>query len=149
MMRAALPLFLFTAFLVFQPAHAQTCTPACGEGMICVYKGISDNPNDTACIPQEQNGTVDELVVTGAPVHHTTFADLVYKGIVPFVDSFVIPFLYVLAFLFFLIGIVRYFFMGGEEQRQAGKTFVVWGLVGMVIIFGVWAIVRLLLGVIQ
>lgn len=78
-----------------------------------------------------------------------TFADIVYKAIVPFVDGFVVPSLYILAFLFFLFGLFRYFFTGGEENRQTGKAFVMWGLIGMIAIFGVWGIVQLLLGVIQ
>ncbi|MDB5195093.1 MAG: hypothetical protein JWO84_277 [Parcubacteria group bacterium] len=74
-----------------------------------------------------------------------TFADLVNGHIVPFVDTAVIPLLYVLAFLFFVAGVARYFFTGGEENRQKGKAFVLWGLIGMVAIFGIWGIVRLLL----
>lgn len=81
---------------------------------------------------------------TGAP----TLADIVNNNIVPFVDNAVIPLLYVLAFMFFVVGVARYFFTGGEENRQKGKLFVLWGLIGMVAIFGIWGIVRLLLSAI-
>ncbi len=79
-----------------------------------------------------------------------TFAQVVNGkgGIVDFVDTYVVPLLYVLAFLFFVAGIARYFFTGGEENRQKGKAFVLWGLVGMVAIFGVWGVVHLLLSAI-
>jgi hypothetical protein len=77
-----------------------------------------------------------------------TFASLVDTKIVPFVDTAVIPLLYVLAFLFFMIGVARYFFTGGEENREKGKAFVLWGLIGMVAIFGIWGVVRLLLSAI-
>lgn len=74
-----------------------------------------------------------------------TFADIVYTKLVPFVDFAIVPLLYALAFLFFLIGVVRFLFSMEEEKRQEGKKFVVWALVGMVILFSVWGIVKLLL----
>ena len=76
-----------------------------------------------------------------------TFAEVVNAGIVPFVDRFVIPLLYAILFLLFMFGMVRYFFVGGEENRQKGKVFVVWALVGMVAVFSVWGVVNLLLSV--
>jgi heme/copper-type cytochrome/quinol oxidase subunit 4 len=74
------------------------------------------------------------------------FADLV-NSIASLVDSAVIPLLYALAFILFLIGMVRFFFMGGEEQRQKGRVFMLWGIIGFVVLFSVWSIVRLFLGI--
>lgn len=74
-----------------------------------------------------------------------TFKNLVEGTIVPIFDGAIIPLFYALAFIMFLIGIVRYFFFGGEEAREKGKQFIVWGLVGFFVIFSVWGIVRLLL----
>ncbi len=77
-----------------------------------------------------------------------TFADIVNNGIVPFIDGKVIPLLYALAFLLFTFGVFRYFFTGGDENRETGRTFVLWGLIGFVVLFGVWGIIRLLLSAI-
>jgi len=66
-------------------------------------------------------------------------------SIVDIVNTGVMPLLYALAFVFFLIGIVRFFFMGGEENRQKGKQFMLWGIIGFVVMFSVWGIVNLLL----
>lgn len=74
-----------------------------------------------------------------------TFKTLVYSTIVPIFDEAIIPLLYAIAFIMFLIGIVRYFFFGGEEAREKGKQFILWGLVGFFVIFSVWGIVKLLL----
>lgn len=76
-----------------------------------------------------------------------TFAEVVNNSLVPFFDKFVIPLLYAVMFLLFMFGMVRYFFTGGEENREKGKQFVVWGMVGMVAVFSVWGIVNLLLSV--
>jgi heme/copper-type cytochrome/quinol oxidase subunit 4 len=74
------------------------------------------------------------------------FADLV-NSIARLVDSAVIPLLYALAFILFLIGMVRFFFLGGEEQRQKGRVFMLWAVIGFVVLFSVWSIVRLFLGI--
>lgn len=76
-----------------------------------------------------------------------TFAEVVNTGIVPLFDRFVIPLLYAILFLLFMFGMVRYFFTGGEENREKGKSFVVWALIGMVAVFSVWGVVNLLLNV--
>ncbi len=76
-----------------------------------------------------------------------TFAEVVNTSFVPFFDRFVIPLLYAILFLLFMFGMVRYFFMGGEENREKGKSFVVWAIVGMVAVFSVWGVVNLLLSV--
>jgi hypothetical protein len=68
--------------------------------------------------------------------------------IVPFVNNVIVPLLYILAFLFFVGGVAFYFFTGGEENRGKGRAFALWGLVGMVVIFGVWGIVKVLLSII-
>ncbi|MEK7510912.1 MAG: hypothetical protein AAB582_01610 [Patescibacteria group bacterium] len=78
-----------------------------------------------------------------------TFAGLVDGVIVPLFDKGVIPLLYAIAFIMFLVGIVRYFFFGGEEAREKGKQLIIWGLIGFFVIFSVWGIVKLLLTTLQ
>ena len=79
-----------------------------------------------------------------------TFNDIVngtdnQQSIVSFVNTFIVPLLYALIFLFFIFGVVRYFFTGGEENRQKGKQFVIWALLAMVAVFSVWGVVNILL----
>lgn len=74
-----------------------------------------------------------------------SFRQLVNNGLVPFIDGAIIPLLYALAFLFFLIGVARYAFSYEEENRSKGKAFMLWGIIGFVVLFSVWGIVRLLL----
>lgn len=78
-----------------------------------------------------------------------TFAELVYGTIVPIVDRGIIPFLYAIAFLFFLFGVARFFFSDSEENRKKGKDFALYGIIGFFVLFSVWGIVKLLLSVIQ
>lgn len=75
-----------------------------------------------------------------------SFAE-VTEDIVDLVNESVVPLVYALAFLLFIFGMVRFFFFGGEENREKGKTFMIWGVIGFVVMFSVWGIVRLLLTV--
>ncbi|HEX8591367.1 MAG TPA: hypothetical protein VF696_01275 [Candidatus Paceibacterota bacterium] len=85
-------------------------------------------------------------------VPHTTYAAQTFKQIV---DSFFVPLgdlvvalLYALAFLFFLFGIVRFSLAGkNAEAREKGKQVMLWGIIALVVLFGVWGIVRFLLSV--
>jgi hypothetical protein len=63
-----------------------------------------------------------------------------------------IAFLFVLATLLFLSGLVQYFFAdkfggggkGGVEGHETGKRHMVWGLVGMFLMISVFGIMRLI-----
>ncbi len=74
-----------------------------------------------------------------------SFKEIVENLVVPMFDLVLIPLMYALAFIIFLIGIVRFFFIEGEESRAKGKVFIMWGIVGFVVIFSVWGIVNVLL----
>lgn len=65
---------------------------------------------------------------------------------ITFIDNYLVPLLFALAFTIFLFGIFRYFILGGanEEKRDEGKKFMVWGLIGFFIMVTVWGIVNLL-----
>ncbi len=76
----------------------------------------------------------------------STFAEIVNGQIVPLGNA-VIALLYALAFIAFLIGLVRLFFSSNEEARQNGRQFAIWGIVGLFVLFAVWGLVRVLLGV--
>ena len=77
-----------------------------------------------------------------------TFADIVNKEVVPLGDA-VIGLLYAIAFIIFLIGMVRYFFTEGEEGRAKGKQLAFWGIIGLVVLFAAWGFVRIMLNVIS
>lgn len=77
-----------------------------------------------------------------------TFAQVV-NNFISFVNNSVIPLLFALAFLFFLAGLVRFFFSGGDENRQKGREFALWGFIGLIVLFCIWGIVNLLLATFQ
>ena len=68
------------------------------------------------------------------------------ESILGAIDSVVIPAIFAIAFLVFIWGIFRYFIAGAaqEEKREEGKKFLMWGLIGFVVMFSLWGIVRIL-----
>ena len=85
--------------------------------------------------------------VPGAVNAATTFKDWVETDITRLVDSYILPLLYAILFLLFIFGMFRYFFTGGEENREQGKYFALWSLIAMVAVFAIWGIINILLNV--
>ncbi|HRH55461.1 MAG TPA: hypothetical protein PK609_01200 [Candidatus Paceibacterota bacterium] len=78
--------------------------------------------------------------------HAASFREIT-EDIVSLVNNSLVPLIYALAFLVFLVGMTRYFFLEqGEEGREKGKQLMLWGLIGFVVMFSVWGLVNLLLG---
>jgi len=75
-----------------------------------------------------------------------TFAQYV-SSFISIINTIIVPFIGALAFIFFIYGVVNYFFFNGsdEAKRTEGRQFVFWGIVGLVVFFSVWGFVNLLL----
>lgn len=79
-----------------------------------------------------------------------TFKDFVGSGstgIIGVVNGVVVPIIMTLAFLAFIWGVIDYFFIhgGDDSSRAEGRQFVIWGVIGLVVLYSVWAIVKILL----
>ena len=79
-----------------------------------------------------------------------TFAQFVGSGstgLIGLLNTVVVPVIFALAFLVFVWGVANYFFfgVGDETKRTEGKQFILWGVLGMVVLFSVWGLVNLLL----
>ena len=74
-----------------------------------------------------------------------SFNQFVNGYVVGAVDGYIMPLLYALAFLFFVSGVARLFFSDSDEKRNEGKSFALWGIIGLVVMFAVWGIVKIVL----
>lgn len=79
-----------------------------------------------------------------------TFAQFVgggSTGIIGVLNTAVVPVIFALAFGAFVWGVINYFFLHGSEEgkREEGRQFILWGIIGMVVLFSVWGFVNLLL----
>lgn len=70
-------------------------------------------------------------------------------GLVAGASSLIIPLLFAIAFVAIVWGIVKYFFIEGDsaEAREKGKTFILWGVLGMVLLFSAWGVVSILIDI--
>ncbi|KKS14680.1 MAG: hypothetical protein UU71_C0021G0003 [Parcubacteria group bacterium GW2011_GWB1_41_6] len=58
-----------------------------------------------------------------------------------------IPLLMVAAFVVFLWGIIKFITSGGdEEKKKAGKSLIIYGLIGLFVMVAVWGIIKLVQG---
>lgn len=124
-------------FVMALPASAQVCTPPCTGSTECAY--TDSTRSATECRAQ---GLLNER--SSGP-SGPTFADMVNGVVVPVIDFAVMPLLYAIAFVVFLIGMVRLFFSDNEEKRKSGRQFALWGIIGFAVLFSIWGIVRLFL----
>ena len=70
-----------------------------------------------------------------------TFRDLVLN-LVSNVNV-VMPLLAGIAVVFFFIGLIRFIYKAGDAKgRKTGRDAIVWGLVGIFVIFSLWGIIR-------
>jgi hypothetical protein len=80
----------------------------------------------------------------------TSFKDFIGSGstgIVGLLNTIAVPVIFALSFLVFVWGVLNYLFLhgGNEEKRAEGRQFILWGVLGMVILFSVWGLVNMLL----
>lgn len=79
-----------------------------------------------------------------------TFAQFIGSGstgIIGIINTVIVPLIFALAFLVFVWGVLKYFiFSGGDEgKRSEGRQFVLWGILGMVVLLSVWGFVNIVL----
>lgn len=68
------------------------------------------------------------------------------SSIIGFINVYLVPFLFAVAFIVFIWGVFQYFIAGGanEEQREKGKQLVMWGIIAFVIMVSLWGLVNLI-----
>lgn len=67
-------------------------------------------------------------------------------NIITFLNTTVVPFLLVIAFIVFLWGITRYFIIEGSsaESQEKAKSLALWGIMSFAIIVSLWGIVNMI-----
>jgi len=77
------------------------------------------------------------------PVNNAKLGDLfIYATCL--INGAVIPLIGSLAVAMFVWGIVQYVISDGDEtQKQKGKSLMIWGIIGLTVMVGVWGIVRI------
>lgn len=124
----------------------QSCDLVGGVKGICV----EDEFGGIYCSAQAvRNGGVNPNSLPG------TSGGININFIKPYGDSIkdiinlvLIPVLIAIAFIVFLWGVYKYFIWEGasESDKADGRKYAMWGIIGFVVIFSVWALVNILMG---
>jgi hypothetical protein len=66
------------------------------------------------------------------------------NSVISFINSYLVPFVFAAAFLVFIWGMFKFFIMGGhsDEARGQGKSLMLWGVVGFVMMVSIWGVVN-------
>lgn len=95
--------------------------------------------------------TAATLLIFCAPV--VTFAqqyfgqvDTFFTRIGGFIDNILIPLIFTLSLLMFVYGVFNYFFVQGDSEtaRDTGRKYILWGILGFVVMVSVWGIVNII-----
>jgi len=124
-------------------AAAQACWndgAPCGNGGTCRV----DPQGTFYCAPAGTPGQTP----SGAGSVNKTYLDFYYYLVLTTVNSYFVPILIAVAFIVFLFGVYKYFILGAadEKSRADGRMFVLWGVIGLVVILSVWGIVNIVKG---
>jgi hypothetical protein len=67
-------------------------------------------------------------------------------NVIQFINTFIIPFIIGIGFLFFVWGMFLYFIKGGsnDDDKARGKSLLIYATAGFVLIFIFWGVVSLL-----
>lgn len=77
-------------------------------------------------------------------VNNPKFGDLVYYAAC-IVSQSIIPFIFALAVLIFIWGVVQYIAGAEEEAKRAkGRQFMIWGIIALAVMVSVWGLVKIL-----
>jgi hypothetical protein len=62
------------------------------------------------------------------------------------ISNSIIPFIFAIATVAFVWGVVNFFIIGGEEEakREQGKQFMLWGIVSLAVMISFWGLVSIL-----
>ncbi len=73
-----------------------------------------------------------------------TFKDYVVF-LVSLINNEIVPIILGLSLVTFLWGMVHYYILRGADtnEREHARSFMVWGLIGMVLLFTVWGLVNI------
>ena len=90
--------------------------------------------------------TASAYCATGVP--DTVFGgsgkfDSAVKFVVCFLEQFIVPFLFAIAVVVFFWGMVKFMSTNDTAEREQGKQVMLWGVIGLAVMFCVWGLVYL------
>ena len=73
----------------------------------------------------------------------------ILSGIYGALNTYIIPFLVTVAFIAFVVNVVRYFILQSDSDagKESARKYLLWSLIGFVLITALWGIINLVMGI--
>jgi hypothetical protein len=68
----------------------------------------------------------------------------ILKYVTCMIQRMIVPLLFSLGGLFFIMGMVKFITSSDSEERKEGKQFMIWGVIGFSVILSIWGILTIL-----
>ncbi len=106
-----------------------------------VYLPFITYAADVPVVLDEMVVTADRINSGGGQTFQAIAADLIVRG-----SNYALTLLVGLTVLVFLYGLMKYMFKGQESDtaRTEGRTFMLWGLIGLFVMTSIWALIAIL-----
>lgn len=129
----------------YQACDAYRAAKSIGEGQVGSNQNIPVNGSiyvpATTDVSSPQSGA--SQLSSCSAIKFKSFLDiLIWVRCV--ITSAIIPLIFVLAFLFFLWGVLKFMYATDTKQKDEAKKSIFWGLLALFIMVSVWGIVKLL-----
>jgi hypothetical protein len=133
-MKKTLVLIAFAFVIGIPSAYAQQALPGDNPGINSITGTGSPTPGTFAA---QGSGGINPSYLQGYS-----------NSIIGIINRMFVPVLIAIAFITFLWGVYKYFILGAESdtERATGRQFVLWGIIGLVVIFSVWTLVNIVSG---
>jgi hypothetical protein len=127
------------------PAQSDSSSSCTGSTPVCCSATVIDTGPGPGTNPNPNTNTNTN---TSAGINVSAIKKI-GDGIINVINSVLVPILIAVAFFTFLIGVYKYFILGAadDKSRQTGRMYVLWGIIGLVVVFAVWGLVNFVAGV--
>lgn len=133
-----LSLFIFLSLTLISPLIAGA------YDYIDPTTGMPMNNSISSFNQQQQNSPAGQVAAQSAAAHACDDLDGIGNIIcrVKQILDLIIPVLMALGLIYFIWGVVEYMIGGGDEAKKKGRDHIIYGLIGLAVIVGVWGLVN-------
>ncbi len=125
-------IFRFVPFVLLFASFGMPFLASAAAAANCPPGYISIDCPNGGTVPQGGAGGINISAITPYSL-----------GIIYVINFIFVPVLMAIALIVFLWGVYKYFILGATEEksRTDGRQFVLWGVIGFVVILSVWGLV--------
>ncbi len=82
------------------------------------------------------------LLALPSVTHAKTFKDLV-ENVTGDLATTIIRFIFIVALAYFFWGVVQYTIAQTQESKDEGRSYMVWGIIALTVMFSVYGLIRI------